>query len=47
MFDQIARILAGAPVRAGEIRVAAAFLLVWFIMDAFWFLATLFHLFGL
>lgn len=46
-MDAIHRILSGAPITSGELRFAGLFAFVWFIMDAFWFVATLNHWFGL
>lgn len=41
------RILSGAPITPNELRFAGMFALVWFGMDVFWFLSSLFHWFGL
>ena len=41
------RVLSGAPVTPNEVRLAALFALVWFLMDAFWFVSTLMHWWGL
>jgi hypothetical protein len=45
--DRVLRIASGAPLTRREIRLAGIFALVWFAMDAFWFISTLNHWFGL
>jgi hypothetical protein len=45
--DRVLRILSGVALSRREIRVAGVFALVWFAMDAFWFISTLNHWFGL
>jgi hypothetical protein len=45
--DRVLRITSGAPVTRREIRLAGMFALAWFAMDAFWFISTLNHWFGL
>jgi hypothetical protein len=41
------RVFSGAPITPREVRAAALFALLWFAMDLFWFVATLFHWLGL
>lgn len=41
------RIVSGAPITPRELRLAGYFAVAWFVMDAFWFVATFFHWFGL
>ena len=45
--DRVLRIASGAPLTRREIRLAGTFALLWFAMDAFWFIGTLNHWFGL
>jgi hypothetical protein len=45
--DRVLRIASGAPLTRREIRLAGIFALAWFAMDAFWFISTLNHWFGL
>ena len=45
--DRVLRIVSGAPLTRREVRVAGIFALIWFAMDAFWFISTLNHWFGL
>jgi hypothetical protein len=45
--DRVLRIASGAPLSRREIRLAGMFALSWFAMDAFWFISTLNHWFGL
>jgi hypothetical protein len=45
--DRVLRIASGAPLTRREIRLAGMFALLWFAMDAFWFISTLNHWFGL
>jgi hypothetical protein len=45
-MDALHRIVSGAPITPREVRLAGLFALVWFVMDAFWFLSTFFHWFG-
>jgi hypothetical protein len=45
--DRVLRIASGAPLARREIRLAGMFALVWFAMDAFWFISTVNHWFGL
>jgi hypothetical protein len=45
--DRVLRIASGAPLSRREIRLAGMFALSWFAMDAFWFVSTLNHWFGL
>ena len=45
--DRVLRIASGAPLTRREIRLAGIFALVWFAMDAFWFISTLNGWFGL
>jgi len=45
--DRVLRIASGAPLTRREIRLAGMFALVWFAMDAFWFISTVNHWFGL
>lgn len=47
MLDAFHRIVSGAPITTREVRLAGLFVLVWFAMDAFWFVCTLNHWFGL
>jgi len=46
-FESFHRIVSGAPITPREVRLAALFVLVWFLMDVFWFVCTLNHWFGL
>lgn len=46
-MEAIYRIMSGAPISPREVRWAAAFVMLWFLMDAFWFVCTLNHWFGL
>lgn len=41
------RIISGAPITPRELRLAGYFAFVWFVMDAFWFVATINHWLGL
>jgi hypothetical protein len=45
--DRVLRIASGAPLTRRDIRFAGMFALSWFAMDAFWFISTLNHWFGL
>ena len=45
--DRVLRIASGAPLSRRDIRLAGMFALGWFAMDAFWFISTLNHWFGL
>ena len=47
MTNAFWRVFSGAPITPREVRMAGVFALAWFVMDAFWFVATLFHWFGL
>jgi hypothetical protein len=43
MREAFHRILVGAPITPNELRLAALFVLGWFVMDALWFVCTAFH----
>ena len=45
--DRVLRIASGTPLTRREIRLAGMLALLWFTMDAFWFISTLNHWFGL
>jgi hypothetical protein len=45
--DRVLRVASGAPLTRRELRFAGIFALMWFAMDAFWFISTLNHWFGL
>jgi hypothetical protein len=47
MLDVLHRVVSGAPITPRELRLAGVFALVWFSVDMFWFVSTLFHWFGL
>lgn len=40
--DSVHRIITGAPITRRELRYASILVLVWFTMDAVWFLLTVF-----
>lgn len=39
--DLIFRVVSSAPITPREIRLAGLFALVWFVMDAVWFIGTI------
>ena len=45
--DRVLRVASGAPLTRRELRFAGIFALMWFAMDAFWFISTLNRWFGL
>jgi hypothetical protein len=45
--DRVLRVASGAPLTRRELRFAGLFAVMWFAMDAFWFIGTLNHWFGL
>jgi hypothetical protein len=45
--DRVLRVASGAPLTRRELRFAGLFALMWFAMDAFWFISTFNHWFGL
>jgi hypothetical protein len=45
--DRVLRVASGAPLTRRELRFAGFFALMWFALDAFWFISTLNHWFGL
>lgn len=40
-IDLICRVVSSAPISPREIRLAGLFALVWFVMDAVWFIGTI------
>ena len=44
---RLLRVASGAPLTRRELRFAGLFALIWFAMDAFWFISTFNHWFGL
>lgn len=47
MMEAFHRIMAGTPITPKEVRCAAIIVLLWLLMDVFWFVSTLNHWFGL
>ena len=45
-MHELYRIISGAPITPREIRLAALFVLIWFVVDMFWFICTFMHWFG-
>ena len=45
--ERVLRVASGAPLTRRELRFAGLFAVMWFAMDAFWFVSTLNHWFGL
>lgn len=39
-MDAFHRIVSATPITPRELRLAGLFVLVWFVMDAFWFFGT-------
>lgn len=39
-MDMLHRIVSNTPITARELRLSGLFVLVWFFMDAIWFLGT-------
>lgn len=47
MMDYVHRVVTGQTISPTELRFAGVFCLVWFLLDAIWFTATLNHWWGL